>query len=107
MGGSTLGAVQGVVVVVVLVLAFMEVAGEDADEGRSPAAASGAWSGEMAGNVENSNLCLLVGVGPILKYGKFRAIILNGKNFFKMITVNFLCTNNNIKFSIVLLINKS
>lgn len=44
-GGSTLGAVQGVAMVVVapLGLVFMEVAGEDVDEGRSPAAASGAW----------------------------------------------------------------
>lgn len=39
-GGSTLGAVQGVAMVVVapLGLVFMEVAGEDVDEGRSPAA---------------------------------------------------------------------
>lgn len=65
MGGSTLGAVQGVAMVVVapLGLVFMQVAGEDVDEGRSPAAASGAWFWTMAGNVDNSNLCLLVGPG--------------------------------------------
>lgn len=64
MGGSTLGAVQGVTVAAAatLGLAFMEVAGEDVDEGRSPAAASGAGFWTMAGN-DNSNLCLLVGPG--------------------------------------------